>query len=263
MSYLRDKKRNIKKMLLVGVLVILLVYIVLFTQVFNNISRWVGFTASPVWKVQESISSTWDNVATIFASKKALLEENKKLKDEAVIAGVKLLDRNLLFEENTDLKELLGRETVEQTVFAVVLTKPNRSAYDTIVIDVGENAGIKEGDKVLYGKSIAIGKIAEVFKNSSKVLLFSSPGEEVSVMVGRNSIETTAYGRGGGNFEIKLPRDAEVKIGDAVVAPSIMPSVLGVVGEIETESSSPIKNIFFKGPVDIFELKWVEVVVGK
>ncbi len=262
MTYLRDKKRNTKQILLTGVFIAILVYVVLFTRVFNVASSGVGFIAVPIWKTQDFIVNTWDNIRIGFISKKSILIENKRLREDAVIASVKLLDRNLLFEENIELKELLGREVTEQTVFATVLTKPNRSLYDTIIIDVGKNAGVIEGDMVLYGGTIVIGKIIEVLKGSSKVLLISSPGEEIDVVVGGNNIETMAYGRGGGVFELELPRDTKVVIGDVVAVPGIVSRILGTVEHIETKPSNPFKTILFKGPVNIFELKWVEVIVS-
>jgi len=262
MTYLRDKKRNTKQILLTGVFVTILVYIILFTQVFDATSKGVGYIAVPIWKTQDFISNTWDNIRIGFISRKSILIENEQLKEDAIISSAKLLDRNLLFEENIELKELLGREVTEQTVFATVLTKPNRSLYDTLIIDVGENAGVIEGDRVLYGGTIVIGKIVEVFKGSSKVLLISSPGEEIDVMVGGSNIETMAYGRGGGVFELELPRDTDVVVGDVVAVPGIISRILGTVEHIETKPSNPFKTILFKGPVNIFELKWVEVVIS-
>jgi len=223
----------------------------------------VGFIAVPIWNTQEFITNTWDNIRITFILKKSILEENERLKEDAAISSAKLLDRNLLFEENIELKEFLGRSVSEHTVFATVLTKPNRSIYDTIIIDVGENAGIEEGNSVLYGGTIVIGKIAEVLKNSSKVLLFSSPGEVIDVVVGDKNIETTARGHGGGMFELEIPRDTKVVIGDSVAIPGIIPHIIGTVEHIETEPSNPFKKILFKGPVNMFELKWVEVVVNK
>ena len=261
MNYLRDNKRSNKKAILTGILIVFFVYVILFTRVFDAVSGTVGIFAAPVWKTQEYIAGTWENMWSVFASKQALIDENRRLKEDNDIASVKLLDRNLLFEENIELKALLGRDITEQTIFATVLTKPSRSLYDTIIIDAGENAGVGEGDRVLYGGTIVIGKVVEVLKQSSKILLLSSPGEEIDVVVGNNNIEAVAYGRGGGMFELKLPRDTEVKIGDVATIPGLITRVLGVVEYIDTKPSDPFKTILFKGPVNIFELKWVEVVV--
>lgn len=262
MTYRRDKKRNTKKLLVGGLLTLFLVYTVLFTRVFDVLSIGVGYVAVPVWKTQEYISGTWNNIRTTFVFKKDLLAENKRLREDMEIASAKLLDRNLLFEENIELKELLNRGVEEQTVFGVVLTKPSRSLYDTLIIDVGENAGVKKGDKVLYGGTIVIGEVVQVLPRSSKVLLISSPGESIDVVVGRDNIAAIAHGRGGGNFELKLPRDSDVVVGDVVRVPNITTRILGRVEYIETKPSDPFKTVLFSGPINIFKLKWVEVVIN-
>ncbi len=263
MTYLRDKKQNTRKIIYTGLVVFVLVYIILFTRVFNIISSDVNFIAVPIWKTQSTISDIITNINVWFESKKSLEEKNRRLKDDLDIAGGKLIDRNLLYNENIKLKGLLGRKAKTGVyVFAAVLTKPDRSLYDTIIIDIGKNSGVKKNDKVLYGDNIVIGKIAEVFDNSSKVLLLSSPREKVDVVIGSNNISAIADGRGGGNFEIKLPRDAKVYIGDAVSVPGMDTHILGVVEYIESTPSDPFKTIIFRGTVDIFKLKWVEVITG-
>ncbi len=240
----------------------MLVYAVLFTRVFNVISKSTNFIAIPIWKIQNVISDKWDNTRALFIFKKELENENKRLREDLEIAGAKLLDRNLLYEENVELKELLGRNVTGVSIFAAVLTKPNRTLYDTIIIDIGENAGIRKDDKVLYGDNIIVGKIVEVFGRSAKVLLLSSPDEEIDVVVGDGNISTVAYGRGSGNFELKLPRDAKILIGDVVSVPGISTRILGAVEHIESKPSDPFKTIIIKGPINIFKLKWVEVMIS-
>jgi cell shape-determining protein MreC len=271
MSYLQDKKSSnrrwvgefgVKKTLFSAIIAIFLIYIFLFTGVFDAFSKLVNVAAIPIWKVQEYTGNLFRDAQAVFLSKKALLEKNKKLKENLEIASYKLLDRNILLEENIEFKELLGRDAVGQTVFAVVLANPNRSLYDTLIIDVGKNAGIKKGDKVIYGGTIMIGEIVDVFDRSSKVLLLSSPGEEVNVIVGDENISTVAYGRGGGNFKLSLPRDVSVKEGDIVSVPGISSRVLGAIEYTETQPSDPFKHFLFKSPVNIFKIKWVEVITN-
>lgn len=269
MNYLRDKdsiftsgrnvKKNTKSFLIVSVLVIFFTYIILFTNVFGVLVAGAGAASGPMWKFQNYISGVYDNIYSSFTSKKILLAKNKRLEEEIEIASAKLLDRNLLFEENIELKELLGRDLSSELVFASVLARPNRTLYDTLIIDVGRNVGVQKGDKVLYGGNILIGEISEVLEGSAKALLYSSPGEKLNVSVGVNSITSVAHGRGGGNFELKLPRDAKVDVGDVASVLNINPRVLGTVEYINESPSDPFKTILLSGPVNIFKLKWVEV----
>ncbi len=264
MTYLRDKKRNIKKLFLSTVVILVLVYVVLFTKVFDVASRNISFLAIPVWKTQNIFSSLWKNISIEFSSKKDLYNENIRLNDYLTIAGVKVLDRDLLYNENIKLKKLLGRKTINQkSVFANVVASPDKTFYDTIIIDAGENEEIKKGDVVLYSGNIAVGKVVKVFKNSSKVLLFSSPKEEINIVVGIDNIPVVAYGLGGGNFEFKIPRGTKnISIGGVILVSGSDMRVLGVIENIESKPSDPFKTVMFKGPVNIFKLKWVEIVVG-
>lgn len=266
MTYRQDKKRNIKKVFFGWVIVLVFVYIVLFTNVFGVISSSSSFVAVPIWKFQNNISNTFNNISLFFKQKKDLESENQNLKSVLQANKSKLLDRNLLYKENIKLKELLGRkiQRKDSSVLAYVLTRPNQALYDTVVVDVGAKDGVKKGDNVLYGDNIIIGKIVSVFSNSSKVLLASSPGEKINIVVGDNNIPAVAYGRGGGNFEFKTPRDVKISIGDLVLVPGIKMQTLGVVGYIESKPSDPFKTIIFNGPVNIFQLKLVEVdIQGK
>ena len=270
MSYLRDNNsltprkdggQDVKKKILTVSLVVVLIYSFLFTGIFSAFSSALNFIMTPVWEIKEYVSDTGNSFSAGFYSKKSLILENRRLEEELDIARFKLLDRNLLFEENLELKEFLGRGVTGHTVFATVLVKPNRSLYDTFIIDVGDNAGIKNGNRVMYGGNVVIGKIVEVFSRTSKVLLLSSPGEFIDVVVGDDNIATVAYGRSSGNFELELPRDTNVQKGDMVVIPNIVPYVLGKVEHVESNSSNPFKKIFFKNPVNIFKIKWVEVII--
>jgi len=270
MNYLRDNnpstslkhgERSFKKKLLTTVVIAVLTYLFLFTGIFGMFSRSSGFIVAPIWKTKKYATDIKNNLLAGFYSKKSLVLENNRLEEELDIARFKLLDRNLLFEENLELKEMFGRDVAEYTVFANILVKPNRSLYDTFIIDVGDNAGIENGSQVVYGGNTVIGEIVEVLPKTSKVLLLSSPGELIDVVVGDGNIAATAYGRGGGNFELELPRDTEIFVGDMVTIPNIIPQVLGEVEYIESNPSNPFKKIFFKNPINVFKIKWVEVII--
>ncbi|GMQ95483.1 MAG: hypothetical protein BMS9Abin13_599 [Patescibacteria group bacterium] len=251
-----------KKRLLLTVVFVVLLYILLLTPVFGVISKGVGYVAVPAWKAGDRARDVWQQAQMFFAAKNALIAENRRLKKDIYTTSFKLLDRNLLFEENLELKEILGREAFPQTTLAAVLAGPGRSLYDTLIIDVGENMGVQKGDRVLHEGSVVIGEVSEVYPTSSKVKLFSSPGEATQVSLGEENIFTVAYGRGGGNFEVKLPRGSEIREGDVIIIPGITKQVLGVVEYIETKASDPFKRIIFKGPAPVFNLKWVEVLAG-
>jgi len=255
------KQRNIQKRTITFFVTVGLVSIFLFADGYGFLSRSVGFMAVSLWKTQNYAGNLWGGFRNLVRSKKSLVDENTKLKEDLRVLSMKLLDRNLLFEENLDLKEAMGRSVLDRTVLASVLAGPGQSLYDTLIIDIGEDFGVEIGDEVLYAGNIMIGKVTEVLKRSSKVVLFSSPGELTDVLVGDEKITTTAKGRAGGNYEIRLPRDIAIAEGDVVLLPGITPRIVGYVEYIDVKTSDPFKLILFRDVVDSRQVREVEVVL--
>ena len=261
MSYRQDRKKTWIK--LVGIVVIVVgAYFFFTTGAFTSASRIAYTIATPLWKGGDKVVSLWHTFVGYMTSKRSLEEENRRLRDELDRARARLLDRDLLYEENLELKKQLGRSFVrDRLIVGFVLAHPNRTPYDTLIIDIGENMGVAVGDSVFAEDNILIGEVAEVYGATAKVLLFSSPAEQHDVFVGMNGVEATAIGRGGGSFEIRLPRDIEVKKGDPVYLPGVDKKILGYVEAIDGKPGDPFKVLIVSGPINIFTIK--EVYVAK
>lgn len=169
-----------------------------------------------------------------------------------------------LTDENTQLKEMLGRSVSEKSVLAAIVRRPPMSPYDTLIIDAGESDSVKTNDLVYAYGNILLGVVVQTESRTSKVRLFSSPGEKYVAVVqsvgGKASLEATTTGRGGGVFEIILPRDSGVAVGDAVTIPSINSSIFGQVTSIIAEPARAFATVLFTSPVNIAHLNWVTVV---
>lgn len=261
MIYRRDNNQERKKKLFIILTIFFLLFLFTLTPVGSFTRTLVARFAPSVWGVGGEFIRFNTQIFSVFYLKSSLLEENETLKKEIRDISLKLLDRNLLYEENLLLKERHGRNGPGQTVVARVLAKPPRSLYDTLVIDVGSGEGVKGGEKVLYGDNIMIGEVVEVFEKTSKVRLFSSSGESINVTIGKHAVPALAVGMGGGNFEIKIPRDTPVSLGDSILAPSLMPHFLGVVEYIESKESDPFERILLKSPISPFEIEIVEIII--
>lgn len=261
MIYRRDNNQERKKKFFIILTIFFFLFLFTLTPVGSATRSLLGQFAPSVWGVGGKLVRFNTQIFSVFYSKSSLLEENEALKKEIRDISLKLLDRNLLYEENLALKERLGRSGPGQTVVARVLAKPPRSPYDTLVVDVGSREGIRGGEKVLYSDNIMIGEVAEVSEKTSKIKLLSSSGENINVTIGKSAVSALAIGIGGGNFEIKIPHDTPVSPGDSILAPSLMPYILGVVEYIESKESDPFKRILFKSPISPLEIETVEIVV--
>jgi len=218
---------------------------------------------SPLWSIENGVTSFFANNISVLDSKTNLIKENDFLKQQVSTNNQEQALSVLLKKENEDLKNILGRSTSNQKLLlADILVKPYLSAYDTLIIDVGARDGVDVGDKVVVNGDTYIGYILEVYDNTSKVVLYSSPGEKVNVLIGDNNIEKEAIGMGGGNFQVEVPREIGINEGDTIVMPSISANIFGVVEKISYKESDSVQNVLFKNPINIAELKLVEVVLS-
>ncbi len=218
--------------------------------------------ASPFWQSKNFITSFISDDMGIFQSKAELLKENSDLKNQIKNFAVEDNLFQVVKSENDDLKSLLGRKaSSKKEILASILEKPFLSPYDTLVVDAGSSDGISVGDKVLSDDaSTFIGYVSEVFAGQSKVTLYSSPGQKVEVLIGKNNVLKDAYGSGGGNFIAEVPREFDIKEGDPIVIPSVSANVFGIVETINYKEADSFETVMFKNPVNIEELKWVVVL---
>jgi cell shape-determining protein MreC len=215
---------------------------------------------SPLWSVKNEVSYFFEENISLLNSKSNLIAENDSLEVQIKSDAENQALYGVLQAENSDLQNILNRKNSNQNLLlSSVLVKPFLSPYDTLLIDVGSSTGVIVGDKVLYNGDTFIGYISQVYENTSKVTLYSSPGEKVDVLIGSDSIEKEATGLGGGNFNVEIPKESDIKEGDAITIPSISANVFGIVEKIESKDSDSFETILFKSPVNISELKFVEI----
>ncbi len=157
---------------------------------------------------------------------------------------------------------MLGRKSPEsKLILGVVLVKPNRSPYDTLVLDVGESSGIKIGQKV-FADGVSIGEVYETSEASSKMKLYSTPGEKTDVVIAGSDVYMQAVGRGGGNFEITVPSGITVPQGVEVYIPGLVPTVLGIADAPISQSNDPFQKVLVRSTINFNQLKWVEVKIN-
>lgn len=240
-----------------------IIAVIFFITVFSlSWSRNLLFSVgSPFWYLQNSVSSFFTDNLGILNSKASLLKENSLLREQVLADSNEQVLYGILKKENDDLKNIFSRNKNNQKlILSAILVKPFLSAYDTLIIDVGVSDGVKVGDKVLADGNIYIGYISEVYDTTSKVVLYSSSGEKINVLIGDNNVEKEAIGLGGGNFKVEIPKEIGLKEGDNIVIPSISTNIFSVVEKIEAKESDSFLDILFKNPINITELKWVEVL---
>ena len=192
-------------------------------------------------------------------SRRALVAKVNELKGELDAQNAHAVAVSLLESENAALKTELNRDPSSRGILAHVLTVPNRSFYDTFVIDAGSVEGIREGQQVYAFDVIALGTVTSVADHSAVVTLFSAPAKETSGTAVGSDTAVTLIGRGAGEYEVRMPRDVHFEIGSTIALQSVYPAVLARVEKIMTDPRDPFQKLLAKVPVNLTALKWVIV----
>ncbi|HAS80839.1 MAG: hypothetical protein UR25_C0004G0066 [Candidatus Nomurabacteria bacterium GW2011_GWE1_32_28] len=261
MSYLLDKKTKRNKLIKYIISFLVLCVLAYFrSPVFNRLSSFSYFVFRPVLVLGNNIGQIISGTGSYFYFKKSLLLENENLKFKLDEQEARISNYNSILEENYKIKEILGRKHKDSDmILATILSKQNQSIYSTIIIDIGAKDGVVSGQRVFAFGNIPLGHVAEVYSNYSKINLFSNPGEKVEVVIVGNDVLMQLIGRGNGNFEMILPRDFVLEKGTEVVLPGIDSYVIGIVQTIVSDPRDSFQKVLLVSPVNIQELKFVQV----
>lgn len=225
----------------------------------GGIGGFFDFIISPVFKAQKVLAELPSLVSFSF-SKQDLQKENLRLAESLRQSEALILNQQEILDENTKLKETLGRFKDKKLLLGEVLAKPNRSPYDTILIDLGLRDGVKKSALVLSYGEIPIGRVEEVREKTSLIRLFSSSQQNEYVEIGENKIPATAIGQGAGNFRVILPKDIAISVGNEVNIPGINPNTIGYVEKIIQSDTETFSYIFFKSNSNIYQLSKVFIM---
>ncbi len=264
MSYLLDRKTRQKKYIQIVLLAVLIATLFYFRGgIFNILSSTSAALFRPALVAGESMRGKLRVFGSYFISKKNLFIENEKLRSELSKGEARMINYDSILADNAALREILGRKKESSSlVVSAILSKPNQSPYDTLVIDAGSKLGLSAGDIVFASGGAPIGRIGELHTDSSKVILFSASGIKTDVVLPESNIFTEIWGRGGGNFEMSLPADFAPEKGDELVLPGMTPHVVGIVQNIVKDPREPFAKALIISPVNIQHLKFVEVKIN-
>jgi cell shape-determining protein MreC len=254
MTYIEKNRGNGgKRLTLIVIGFIVLFYIVVQFFIPHFFSSAITSTVSPFWRAEFSIESG------SLQSVSSLLRENEALKRELLENSANNSIAKFLTSENVELRNLLGGASSSPVVLSAILKKPPFYIYDEFILDIGEKEKISTTSLVFANGNIPIGRISEIYPKTSKAILFSSPGQKNEVLIGNQNIPAIASGRGGGQYEVELPRGVDVSEGDFVLLAGADTRPIGKVVLVDDSSTLPFQKILFSAPINIYQLRWVLV----
>ena len=231
--------KNIKIFKILVVL-ILFVLLIINSKSIANSAR-AGFTdiASSPLNFFHGAMSSFKNIMP-FAG---LREENRLLRERVNLLARRLDEMKILYDENDRLKNLLGfRKTIPyQTIPAQVIGRDPTNWSNSLIIDKGIAGGVRQNKAVISSRGL-VGRVLEVGRYSSKILLISDPNSKVGVLIQRNRQGGILTGKPDGRCKIiYIALDSDVAPGDRVITAgfgSIFPKDI-LVGEVIKVDKEP------------------------
>jgi rod shape-determining protein MreC len=150
---------------------------------------------------------------------RAAVDENRKLKAEVVRLLIEQQQLQEVLNENRRLKELISirQSTRDQLLFANVVGRAYDRLVTAVVIDKGEQSGVKKDMAVLTPHGL-VGKVTAVRGAFSEVLLLRDPSFSAAVRLQQSRQEGVVSGTGRRLLMLKyIPPEEPVPVGEVVV----------------------------------------------
>ena len=256
------------KTIIIGVLLILLFVGLNFTGASQGIRNvFYGFS-SPIqkvfWRAGDRASDFFGGIyraAELKKENEALMQKNQELLTEIIFLGN-------LKQENKGLREALGLDL--QKDFDLILTEviAKDIGQDFILINKGSKHGILQGQPVITSQKVLCGRISEVHKDFSKVILITNKNSSFDAIIPEKDISGVVKGKG--NLVLYLDlilKEQEIKEKDIVITAAlggIFPKglLVGKIKQIKKSDIEPFQRAELSPFFDITDLDNLFIVAN-
>jgi len=247
---INSQKRKISKTVIIILSIILALFVLNYFRL--NIKNFFYLISTPI---QKSFWWAGDNISKILGSD--LRKEVSNLRVENLVLLNQTTLSETLQKENQELRAALDLNLQKdfKLVLAEVISKD--STANLILINKGAEDGILKDMPVINSQKVIFGKVSEVYKNFSRVVLITDESYTFDAKVQEKEI----YGvvRGGGSIYLYfdlISREAELKEGDVLVTSNLggeFPKdlLIGRVEEIKKEDTKPFQGANIKAFFDL------------
>lgn len=246
--------RSFFKILIISLLILIPVLVF---NIFGSARSLVSDFFSVFFRGGDYFYKSFNQISKNFSSKNELIEENRNLLDEIEKNRLDLIGYESIKYENQKLREVLKIKPEGNFIVTVIIARSPQIPLDSLFLDKGTEDGLDNGDLVLTGGRILVGRIVEASKNKSTVALNSLAGVVSYGFVSRTSEPLEIKGMGGGSLEAKVPIDFDIAVGDKLMVSGSFTYLAAVVGMIEEDHPSGFKNILMSLPVNISKVNTV------
>ncbi|MBI5765842.1 rod shape-determining protein MreC [Candidatus Falkowbacteria bacterium] len=205
---------------------------------------------SPVQRQAYNLSQNIKSFYNSWLTKKDLLSQNNQLKEQLKQEQLDQAKLNSLETENVLLKTELKfvQENKLKFVSAQIITGVSDQVSRSVIINRGKKDGLDRGMAVVADKGVLIGKIYEVYDDSSKVLLLTDNKSKVAATT-QNADRTAGLveGQFGLSFSLtNIPQNQNIKPNDLVVTSGLEGLIPKNLLIAQVDNVSQIESEIFK-----------------
>ena len=172
----------------------------------------------PVWALAGLPGRIGIQVKDNAATHAQLVEENRQLRNQVLVANARLTRLQTAALDNAQLRELLNvaERNGLDVQLAPILDIDLDPTRQRLVLDAGSREGVQVGQAVIDAGGL-MGQVISTTPMHSTVLLLTDPDHAVPVTVARTGVRLIVYGRGD-RLELRdIPLSAGVQVGDEIV----------------------------------------------
>lgn len=263
-----------KYRMIIGACSLCLLVLVFYSLQLRNKSQATPFERTmlnilaPIAGATASFTQGIDRVWSDYIALVNVREENKKLRESVTVLNTRILATQEAILANERLKKLLELKDAigVPTLAASVVGEDGSPWFRTLIIDRGEQDGLREGMAVIASGGV-VGQLVKVAKESSRVLLLTDHASGIAAIVQRSRARGVVKGQGGNRCSLEFTvREDDVKVGDVVITSGIgqiFPKgyPIGEVTMVKKGDYGIFQTIEVRPTVDLMRIEEVLIIV--
>lgn len=196
-----------------------------------------------------------------------LQKDNKELRSQINELESEVARMTVAEKENESLKRELNFKTNSgfQTITASITFFDPTNLRESIMINKGAQDGIKE-KMATTSEGFLIGRVSEVYSNSSKILLITDPMSSVPALLPEVNAAGLVQGQVGMGLRInQIPQETDLKKGNVVVTSGLggeYPKglIIGKIENITKKNNSIFQTASLRTSINFKSLERVQII---
>ena len=217
-----------------------------------------------VVRLETSASNVWHNYFYL----RGVRQQNRELQHELEQLQLEQVRLRQDAEQAHRLQALLGfkEQFIDKTLAAQVIATSGSEQSRTVYLDKGSEDGVVQ-DMAVISEDGIVGKVSQVFRHTSQVLLINDQASGVGTMLEQSRLQAVLKGRPNGEVVLdKIMSDEEVKLGDRVLTSGgdqIFPKGLPVGDVAKVTRGAEFLQVTVKPASALNHLEEVLIIIKK